>query len=156
MNTDRLFSQTKHLPAYQIADSVNQKLAESSNLVITAPLVPANQPCCHLPFSTDAKARFSCWNRADWLPVKLLNEWQAFWASLSVRRLAIAYASKTRHLLILASKSSPKESSLVCWWMTPHWMASASSSLTNFMNEASIPTLRLHWPDRLRRLSDQI
>ena len=37
MNTDRLFSQTKHLPAYQIADSVNQKLAESSNLVITAP-----------------------------------------------------------------------------------------------------------------------
>lgn len=37
MNTDRLFSQTKHLPAYQIADSVNQKLTESSNLVITAP-----------------------------------------------------------------------------------------------------------------------
>ena len=37
MNTDRLSSQTKHLPAYQIADSVNQKLAESSNLVITAP-----------------------------------------------------------------------------------------------------------------------
>lgn len=37
MNTDRLFSQTGHLPAYQIADAVNQKLAESSNLVITAP-----------------------------------------------------------------------------------------------------------------------
>ena len=37
MNTDRLFSQTKHLPTYQIADSVNQKLTESSNLVITAP-----------------------------------------------------------------------------------------------------------------------
>lgn len=37
MNTDRLFSQTGHLPAYKIADAVNQKLAESSNLVITAP-----------------------------------------------------------------------------------------------------------------------
>ena len=37
MNTDRLFSQAGNLPAYQIADAVNQKLAESSNLVITAP-----------------------------------------------------------------------------------------------------------------------
>lgn len=37
MNTDRLFSQTGHLPAYKIADAVNQKLAESSSLVITAP-----------------------------------------------------------------------------------------------------------------------
>ena len=37
MNTDRLFSQTGHLPAYKIADAVNHKLAESSNLVITAP-----------------------------------------------------------------------------------------------------------------------
>lgn len=37
MNTDRFFSQTGHLPAYKIADAVNQKLAESSNLVITAP-----------------------------------------------------------------------------------------------------------------------
>ena len=77
--------------------------------------LPVNQPCCHSPFSTDAKARFSCWNRADWQPVKLPNEWQAFWASLSVRRLAIAYALKTRRLLILASKFSPKESSRVCW-----------------------------------------
>ena len=37
MNTDRLFSQAGNLPAYQIADAVTQKLAESSNLVITAP-----------------------------------------------------------------------------------------------------------------------
>ena len=37
MNTDRLFSQAANLPAYQIADAVTQKLAESSNLVITAP-----------------------------------------------------------------------------------------------------------------------
>lgn len=37
MNTDRLFSQAGNLPAYQIADAVNQKLSESSNLVITAP-----------------------------------------------------------------------------------------------------------------------
>lgn len=37
MNTDRLSSQTGHLPAYQIADAVNHKLAASSNLVITAP-----------------------------------------------------------------------------------------------------------------------
>ena len=37
MNLDRIEQQAGHLPAYQIADSVNEALMESANLVITAP-----------------------------------------------------------------------------------------------------------------------
>lgn len=37
MNLDRIKQQAGHLPAYQIADSVNEALMESANLVITAP-----------------------------------------------------------------------------------------------------------------------
>ena len=37
MNLDRIEQQAGHLPAFQIADSVNEALMESANLVITAP-----------------------------------------------------------------------------------------------------------------------
>lgn len=70
MNTDRLFSQAGNLPAYQIADAVNQKLAESSNLVITAPPGAGKSTLLPLTILNAAMARFSCWNRAGWLLVR--------------------------------------------------------------------------------------
>lgn len=50
MNLDRIEQQAGHLPVYQIADSVNEALMESANLVITAPLEPVNLPSFRSPF----------------------------------------------------------------------------------------------------------
>ena len=37
MNYDRIKQQAGHLPAFQIADTINSTLRESANLVVTAP-----------------------------------------------------------------------------------------------------------------------
>ena len=37
MNYDRIQQQAGHLPAFQIADTINSTLKESANLVVTAP-----------------------------------------------------------------------------------------------------------------------
>jgi len=50
MNLDRIEQQAGHLPAYQIADSVNEALMESANLVITAPPGAVNLPSSRSPF----------------------------------------------------------------------------------------------------------
>ena len=46
MNLDRIEQQAGHLPAYQIADSVNEALIESANLL----LEPVNLPSSRSPF----------------------------------------------------------------------------------------------------------
>ena len=117
MNTDRLFSQTGHLPAYKIANAVNQKLAESSNLVITAPPGAGKSTLLPLTILNACNGKILMLEPRR-LAARQISERMASILGESVgkaRRLAIAYASKIRRLKILASKFSPKESSRVCW-----------------------------------------
>ena len=44
MNFDRIEQQAGHLPAYQIADSVNEALMESANLLLQLLLEPKIYP----------------------------------------------------------------------------------------------------------------
>lgn len=50
MNLDRIEQQAGHLPAYQIADSVNEALMESLTLLLQLLLVPVNLPSSRSPF----------------------------------------------------------------------------------------------------------
>ena len=117
MNTDRLFSQAGNLPAYQIADAVNQKLAESSNLVITAPPGAGKSTLLPLTILNACNGKILMLEPRR-LAARQIAERMASILGESVGktvRLAIAYASKIRRLKILASKFSLKESSHVCW-----------------------------------------
>lgn len=114
MNTDRLFSQAGNLPAYQIADAVNQKLAESSNLVITAPPGAGKSTLLPLTILNACNGKILMLEPRRLAARQIAERMASIWANLLARRLAIVYASKIRRLKILASKFSLKESSRVC------------------------------------------